>query len=127
MKTRDHWKWRYDMANCLAQRLDFNRFGIKAVYLIGSVKTGEAGPCSDIDLLVHCEADPEKQEQLRLYLDGWGQGLAIINQQKTTYDTPGSLIDLHIITDRDLAEKTSFAVMLESVSNSAKLLRKAAQ
>ncbi|MDR4988711.1 MAG: nucleotidyltransferase domain-containing protein [Bacteroidales bacterium] len=121
---KDHWKWRYDMAQTMAAKLDMERLGVKALYLIGSVKTGEAGPCSDIDLLAHCTDDSEKHEMLKAYCEGWGHCLAEFNECKTTFRTSGSLVDLHIITDKDIQKKTSFAVMLDSVDNSARLLKK---
>ncbi len=126
-KQQDHWKWRYEMADAMAANMDMDRFGVKALYLIGSVKTGNAGPCSDIDFLAHCEEHSDRHELLRTWCDGWGLCLAEINKKRTCYKTSGSLVDLHIITDKDIKNKTSFAHMLESVSNTAKLLRKAAR
>ncbi len=121
---QSHWEWRFEMAQKLADSLDMKAFGVKALYLIGSVKTGEAGPCSDIDLLAHCADDPNKQNLLRAWAKGWGACLTVINQCRTKYEIKGSLVDLHIITDEDIKQKTSFAVMLESVNNSARLLKK---
>ncbi len=123
----DHWRWREEMAVLMADTLDMERFGVKAVYLIGSTKTGQAGPGSDIDLLVHCIDEEHKKEKIRIYFEGWGLCLSELNFQKTGAKTPGSLVDLHLITDRDIEKKTSFAVMLDSHTNSAKLLRKAGQ
>ncbi len=123
-KVQDHWTWRYEMAQAIARQIDMERFGVKAIYLIGSVKTGNPGPCSDIDLLAHCDDHTEKHQLLRSWCEGWGLCLAYINNCKTGYDSKGSLIDLHIITDNDIKRKTSFAVMPDSYNNSAKLLRK---
>ncbi len=121
----EHWRWREEMAVLMAETLDMERFGVKAVYLIGSTKTGQAGPGSDIDLLVHCQDDELQKEKLRIFFQGWGLCLSELNYQKTGMKTPGSLVDLHLITDKDIEKKTSFTVMLESHTNSAKLLRKA--
>ncbi len=122
--TTDHWQWRYDMAQAMANALDTEAFGVKALYLIGSVKTGEVGPCSDIDLLAHCIDDREKHKLLRTWCEGWGLALAAMNECRTGYDTKGSIVDLHIITDEDIKQKDSFAVMLTSVDNKPRLLRK---
>jgi len=124
---QDHWTWRDEMATAIAKAMEMDRFGVKALYLIGSVKTGNAGPCSDIDLLAHCDGHEGRQSLLRAWCEGWGLCLAELNKTKTCYETSGSLVDLHIITDKDIKNKTSFAHMLESVSNSAKLLKKAPQ
>ncbi len=114
------------MAQAMADALDMDAFGVKAIYLIGSVKTGDVGPCSDIDLLAHCSSDKSKQALLCAWCEGWGLALSIENARKTGYETKGSLVDLHIITDADIEQKDSFAVMLESVDNKPRLLRKQA-
>ncbi len=119
-----HWRWRNDAVEAIARRLDMAGFGVKALYLIGSVKTGQAGPCSDIDLLAHCVSDKGRQELLTAWCNGCGHALAVINEKKTGYPVKGSLIDLHIITDADIAKGSPFAAMLESVDNPARLLRK---
>ncbi len=124
-QSQEHWKWRDDMVQAMVRTLDMERLGVKALYLIGSVKTGNPGPCSDIDLLAHCEKDKEKQALLKAWCEGWGLCLTEINNKNTCFETKGSMIDLHIITDQDIKNKTSFAAMLDSVSNSAKLLKKA--
>ncbi len=123
-KNNTHWEWRYEMARAIAEKIEMLRYGIKALYLIGSVKTGEAGPCSDIDLLAHCVDDKHKHALLHAWCEGYGQCLSEINECKTNYETEGSLLDLHIITDKDIENKTSFAVMIDSVNNSARLLKK---
>jgi pyruvate, water dikinase len=121
-----NWIWRNEMAVAMAEALDMDRFGVKALYLIGSTKTGEAGPCSDIDLLAHCTDEPEKHQALQAFFEGWGICLSLLNKQKTGYETRGSLVDLHIISDADIENKDSFAAMIGSVNNSAKLLRQKA-
>lgn len=124
-KNNSHWEWRFEMAETIARRLDMTNYGVKALYLIGSVKTGEAGPCSDIDLLAHCINDAGKHKLLQAWCEGYGQCLSVINEYKTDFETKGSLLDLHIITDEDIKQKTSFAIMIESVTNSARLLKNA--
>jgi predicted nucleotidyltransferase len=118
-----HWRWRYEMACAMAETLDMERFGVVGLYLIGSTKTGEAGPCSDIDLLAHCRCRPQVRKLLRVWFEGWGLCLALLNRRRTGHETKGSLVDLHIVTDEDILRKDSFAVMIGSIHNSARLLR----
>lgn len=118
-----HWKWRMQIAEKIACRLDFGRFGIEAIYVIGSTKNASAGPGSDIDLLIHFRGDAHQAELLKAWLEGWGLGLAELNYQKTGYQTLGSLVDYHLVTDEDIKNKTSYAVMIGSSDNSARLLR----
>jgi len=118
-----HWHWRFQMVNTIAENLDFVRFGIKALYLIGSVKEGNCGPASDIDLLVHFAGTPPQKTELAAWFEGWSLCLAQINCSRTGYKTNG-LIDLHIITDSDIQNKDSFATMINSRYNPAKLIKK---
>lgn len=120
----DHASWREQVVQAMAESLDMERYGVKALYLIGSVKTREAGPCSDIDLLAHCLDDPSVNERLVSFFEGWGICLTLINNQKTGYQTHGSLIDLHIITDEDIRQGNSFAIMINNPVNGARLLKK---
>lgn len=122
-ESDEHWKWRFHVSQKLAEQMDMDRFGILAIYLIGSTKNGSAGPASDIDLLVHFSGTVSQREALEAWIEGWGLGLAELNFMKTGYRTKGSLIDCHFITDEDIRLKTSYAVMIDSVDNSAKLLR----
>jgi pyruvate,water dikinase len=103
--------------------MDMDRFGAEAIYIIGSTKSGKAGPGSDIDLLVHFRGNPGQEEELKAWMEGWGLGLSELNFLKTGYITPGSLIDLHIIKDDDILHKTSYAAMIDATDNSARLLR----
>jgi hypothetical protein len=117
-----HWKWRFRMAERISQLMDFEKFGIKAVYLIGSVKNATAGPASDLDLLIHHGANELQLNCLKSWIEGWSFCLAEENFHRTGYQT-GRLIDLHLITDEDIKAKTSFAVMIGAVNDPARLLR----
>lgn len=119
-----HWKWRLRQAKNIAEHMDLDRFGVKAVYLIGSTKNATAGPGSDIDLLVHFEGNKRQEEILRAWLEGWSLCLAEISFLNTGYHPEEKMLDLHLITDEDIRKKTSYAVMIGSLENSARLLRK---
>jgi hypothetical protein len=118
-----HWQWRFKTVENIAANLDMEKFGVRALFLIGSVKEGTCGPASDIDLLVHFEGSPEQAFALTAWFDGWSLCLAEANRIRTGYKT-GRLIDLHIVTDKDIENKDSFASMISSRHNPAKLIRK---
>ena len=118
-----HWKWRYDFANIIAQKLDMGKFSVKAFYIIGSTKNANAGPASDIDLLVHFEGNPTQELELKAWFEGWSLCLSEMNFLKTGYKTDG-LIDLHIVTDEDIKNKNSFATMIGAITDGAKLIKK---
>lgn len=114
----EHWRWRLRLAERIAARIDASEYGVKGVYLCGSVKNATAGPGSDIDLLIHDEGDPARRERLRLWLDGWSATLAEINFLRTGFETEG-LLDLHFVTDQDIAAQTVYAAKIDAVVDAA--------
>jgi len=112
------------MAEIIAERMDMQRLGVAAVYVIGSTKNALAGPASDIDLLVHVRADENRKTELLTWLDGWSRCLSEMNYLRTGYQTNG-LLDVHLITDEDIAARDSFAVKIGAVTDPARLLRAA--
>ncbi|MBN2416424.1 nucleotidyltransferase domain-containing protein [bacterium] len=117
----EFWKWRYHMAETIARHLDVERFGVQGCYLFGSTKNATAGPASDIDLLIHFRGTPQQEHDLVNWLEGWSLTLAEMNYLKTGYRTDG-LLDVHIITDDDIRNKTSYAVKIGAVTDAAKAL-----
>jgi predicted nucleotidyltransferase len=122
-ESDEHWKWRYQISQYIADKMDFDRFGVKGIYLIGSTKNATAGPGSDIDLMVHFSGDPNQRKELQAWMEGWGLGLEELNYVKTGYRTGDSLIDFHMITDEDIRNKDSYAMMIGAVTNSARPLK----
>lgn len=119
----EHWKWRYKVAEKIAAELNKKDFGVKAVYLIGSTKNANAGPASDIDLMVHFTGSESQKDEMINWISEWSICLAEVNKINTGITVENGLIDLHIITDRMIAEKDSFASMIGSYNNSARLLK----
>ena len=66
--TDEHWRWRFRMAQKIATELDPQKFGVKAFYLFGSTKNANAGPASDIDLLLHFQGSAQQESDLLLWL-----------------------------------------------------------
>jgi pyruvate,water dikinase len=115
------WRWRYEMVERLSAELDPDRFGVANLYVFGSTKNATAGPGSDIDLIVHFNGTPKQLEELNLWLDGWSKALAEMNYMRTGYTSAG-LLDVHIVTDKDIAAKTSFASKIGAVTDPARPL-----
>ncbi len=120
-ETEDFWRWRLRMAERLAAELDGERFGVKALYLIGSTKNATAGPGSDIDLVVHFTGDDAQLRDLTAWFDGWSLCLGEVNFLRTGYET-GGLLDVHIITDEDINRRTPFAAKIGAVTDPAREL-----
>lgn len=116
-----HWRWRLQSVERIAELLDPDRFGVKALYLFGSTQNATAGPQSDIDLLIHFGGTRAQERELRTWLDGWSLCLSHLNYLKTGYKTDG-LLSVHFITDKDIANKSSYAVKIGATSEPALLL-----
>ena len=119
--TDEHWRWRLRMAQKIATELDAEKFGVKAFYLFGSTKNATAGPASDIDILLHFQGTTQQQSDLLLWLDGWSRALSEMNFLRTGYRTNG-LLDIHFVTDKDIAERSSFAVKIDAITDPARRL-----
>jgi hypothetical protein len=120
VQSDEHWRWRLKMVQSMADKMDLVKLGVIGIYLIGSTRNGTAGPASDIDLLIHIEGDPVKREILSAWIDGWSKCLAEINFLRTGYQNPSGLIDMHLVTNEDIKNKTSFAVMIGATTNWAR-------
>lgn len=116
-----HWRWRLRMAEKLASKLNGKHFGVVGLYIFGSTKNATAGPGSDIDLLIHTRGTDQQLKELTAWLDGWSISLSQINFERTGYKSDG-LLDIHIITDSDIANKTSYAIKIGAVTDAARPL-----
>jgi hypothetical protein len=114
-------RWRLRMAERLAADLDGERFGVRALYLIGSTKNGTARAESDIDLIVHVSGAPAQREALALWLDGWSRCLAEMNFWRTGVQRDG-LLDVHLVEDDDIAQRRGVAIKLDAVTDPARPL-----
>ena len=117
----DHSSWRLAIARRIAAEIDPGRFGVRAVYVFGSTKNATAGPGSDIDLLIHLERESAGRRELEVWLEGWSLCIAEINRLCTGYHSIG-LLDVHLITDKDIALHTSYAIKIGAVTDAAEPL-----
>ena len=120
-RSEAFWAWRLQMASHIASQLDPDRFSVKGFYVIGSTKNATAGPGSDIDILIHFQGTDKQRDDLLLWLQGWSLALAEVNYLKTGYRTDG-LLDVHIVTDDDIARRTSYAAKIGAVTDPARPL-----
>ena len=116
------WRWRHYMAERIADSIDLEKFGIAGIYLFGSTNNGTAGPGSDIDLLIHFQGSPEQRKALMNYLEGWSLSLAEMNYLRTGYASEG-LLDIHLVTDEDIRNKSAFALKIGSITDPAHPLK----
>ena len=110
------------MAEYIASMLDARRFGVQAMYVIGSAKNATAGPQSDIDLLVHFRGTPAQRQDLMTWMEGWSLCLDKLNYLKTGYRS-GGILDVHVVTDEDIANRNSYAIKIDAATDAARPLR----
>lgn len=120
-RGNEHWRWRFRMAQKIASEIDPQKFGVRAFYLFGSTKNATAGPASDIDILIHFQGGTQQESDLLLWLEGWSRCLAEMNFLRTGYRSEG-LLDVHIVTDRDIQQRSSFAVKIDAITDPARKL-----
>ena len=115
------WRWRWSVVEYLARQTDPKKYGVAGFYLIGSTKNASAGPGSDIDLLLHIRGTSEQRHALEDWLAKWSIYLDELNYQYTGYRA-GGLLDVHIVTDVDIEQRTSFACKIGAVTDAARRL-----
>jgi predicted nucleotidyltransferase len=116
-----YWRWRWQICEQIASQLDAERFGVVAFYVFGSTKNATAGPASDIDLLIHVRSTVAQREHLECWLNGWSMCLDEINYLQSGYRS-GGLLDVHLVTDEDIAKRTSYASKIGAVTDPARQL-----
>lgn len=89
-----HWRWRDRYAEAMAASLDAIRFGVSGVYLYGSTESGNAGPGSDIDLLVVCNGTEAQRERLSHWFEGWSLCLAELALHQTGYAFSSGILNV---------------------------------
>jgi predicted nucleotidyltransferase len=120
--SEEHSRWRLRMAERIAEEADADRLGIEAMYVFGSTRTGRAGPGSDIDILVHFAGSYGQRRALQDWLDGWSAALAEMNYLRTGRRAP-RLLDVHIVTDDDIAKQRGYAIKIGAATDAAQPLR----
>jgi pyruvate,water dikinase len=106
VSQEEHWRWRMNMTEKLASQLDKERFGVKALYVVGSTQNATAQAGSDIDLLVNFKGNKTQRQELLTWLEGWSLALDEMNFLRTGYKA-GGLLDVHFVTEKDLADITA--------------------
>jgi hypothetical protein len=122
VQPENHWMWRLKMAESMAKQLDPARFGVKGVYIVGSTKNANAGPNSDIDLLVHFDGSEKDKNELLAWFEGWSLCLSEMNYLRTGHKTKG-ILDIHIVTDEEIAKKEGIASKINAITDSARPLK----
>lgn len=121
MADEQSWRWRLLIAEKIATSLDADKYGVVNIYVFGSTKNATAGPGSDINILIHFRGNEDQKEKLNNWLDGWNCSLSEMNYLKTGHRLE-KILDVHFVTDEDIAEKTSWAMKINATTDAARLL-----
>jgi hypothetical protein len=107
------------MAQRIVNEMDFARFGVKGVYLIGSTRNATGGPEADIDLIIHHDGPAASRHELELWLDGWSLALAELNFQRSGHKAR-HLLDLRFVTSDDIANQAGVAAKIGAAADAAR-------
>ena len=115
-------QWRKRMAESVALKLDPERFGVKALYMFGTVFHDTAGPNSDIDLLIHFEGNENQLHDLKLWFEGWNLCLSQMNYHRSGYSVE-KFLDLTYISESDFEDQKYYVDLMNPTNHSSKKLR----
>ncbi len=117
-----HSKWRNEIAESICRFTDFNKMQIKNIYLIGSVKNNTAASSSDIDLIVqHKEKQPS--EILKSWFEAWNKAIFAMYSEFHKEQLPENVLDIHYLSEYEDESQNSYASMIYSIHNTAKLIK----
>jgi predicted nucleotidyltransferase len=121
-KSDEPLQWRKRMIESIIEHLDPKRFGVKELYLYGSVFDGTATAKSDIDFICVFGGTEEQRKELQIWIEGWNLALSRINYNKTGFKL-NRLIDFAILTEKEIAEQKYYADIINKNNNKSKKLR----
>lgn len=115
-------QWRKRMSESLAGHLDPEKFGVKGIYLYGSVFLERASADSDIDLIIHFGGTPRQKHDLIIWLDAWNSCLSQINYNKSGYKMI-KIIDVVMIEDNEFETRKYHAELLNPKNHASRKLK----
>ncbi|MDD3860203.1 MAG: hypothetical protein PHW83_08385 [Bacteroidales bacterium] len=114
---------RNEICKSSVNSMNLKNFGIFSIYLIGSVKNFTAGISSDIDLIIHYNGKRENAEKIKIWFEAWSASVLSNSKYENEIRDVNNLFDIHLITNKDIVQKNSYAVMIDSLYNNAKLIK----
>lgn len=122
LQLEEPWEKRWKFVEKMVDALNFNKYGIRAIYLFGTVYNRTAKESSDIDLLVHYDGSHENLIALKAWFEPWNYLLQEIIFTTTGFRLKRAL-DVHYITDGECNEQNYYFVEIMNTSkkNSIKL------
>lgn len=115
-------RWRMRMVDAISSSLNPDRFGLKALYLYGTVYNQSAGANSDIDLIAIFDGDDQQKHDLMIWFEGWNASLSTLNYNRSGYRLD-RFIDLTILSEQELREQSYYAEIVQVGSGKSKKLK----
>lgn len=117
------WEIRWKFAEKMIEKLNPQKYGVKAVYLFGTVFNKTASATSDLDLLFYVDGKPENLLRIEAWLEPWNALLKDIIFLNTGFNHPKPL-DVKFIKPDELNESNYYytEIMNKDKKNSVRLL-----
>lgn len=115
-------QWRKRMSESIAAYLDPVKYGVKGIYLYGSVFSERASADSDIDLIVHFSGTPRQKHDLAIWFDAWNSCLSQINYNKSGYKI-NKILDIVMIEDNEFETRKYHAELIEPKNHASRKLK----
>lgn len=116
------WVVRMRMAEYIASELDGEVFGVKGLYVFGTTFNKSATSKSDVDILIHLDADMNQKKMLEYWLDGWSKAISEFIFYQTGYRIE-NFLDVKYVTDAELNDKGYYSEILNPSKELAKKLK----
>ncbi|MEJ2052704.1 MAG: PEP/pyruvate-binding domain-containing protein [Calditrichaceae bacterium] len=117
LKLEEHWSWRMRMAEKIALQVDTKKYGVQAMYVMGSTKDSTAQAGSDIDIIVLSNGTAKQKRVLALWFEGWSLCLDEINYIRTGIKT-GGLLDVTFVDSRKIKAEEDILNHVELIGSS---------
>ncbi len=118
LQVEEPWEIRWKFAEKVAGSLDIHKFGVRGIYIFGTVFSKTAKETSDLDLLVHFDGNETHRHSLEAWFDVWNQILQEIIYYQTGFKSKKAL-DVHFVSD---AEKQPDNYFFAEIMNPQKKL-----
>jgi hypothetical protein len=120
-KVQNYRRWLMAMVNRLTSGMKALELGVTDVYLPKSTKGGGTNPACPIRMLIHFQGSEIQRKKLDTWLEGWSLCLDEYNYLKTGCRL-GGLLDVHYLSDEDIADKVGSWTKIDYIGSTAEEL-----
>ncbi|MCX7880117.1 MAG: PEP/pyruvate-binding domain-containing protein [Ignavibacteria bacterium] len=107
MQIVEPWELRWKFVDRMVGKMKIHHYGVRGIYLFGTVFTKTATETADVDLLVHYDGQEMNRQKLCAWFDAWSGMLRDLIYYQTGFLHPKPL-DVYYITDAELTNDNYF-------------------